>query len=573
MENKVNLNDYPWLKNYKDIPYNLNYPKCSMIELVESTAKKYPKNIAYEYYGKETTYKQFISKIEQIAKSLKSLGVKQNDRVTICMPNTPEGILSVYAVNMIGAVANMVHPLSSENEIEYYLKLSHSKYLICIDLVCEKIMKIVSNTSVKKVIVASVSEEMNTLVSTLYWITQGHKVKNNKNAEDVMFWKDFIQLGSNYTGLYRNPNKYKEPAVILYSGGTTGKPKGIVLTNLNFNALAMQAHLMCDPSNEGDSILSIMPIFHGFGLGVCVHTPLVIGMKCILIPSFRADKFYELIKKYKPNFLVGVPTLFEALLKNKKIGKHDLKCVKCIVSGGDTMPSALKKRVDKFLLHHGSNAQVREGYGLTEGTAASCLTPSNCYKESTIGIPFPDMMYKIVKYGTVDKCNYDEIGEICISGPTVMMGYLDDIKETLNTLKYHHSDNKIWLHTGDLGSMDENGFVYFKQRAKRLIISSGYNIYPSYIEKVLNAHPDINSSCVVGIKHPYKQQVAKAIIVLNEGVKPTDAVKKSIEDHCKLNLAKYSLPYVYEFRNSIPKTLVGKVAYTKLENGEEKYDE
>ena len=553
----------PWQKYYKGFDAHLDYPDGSMEEFVENTARKYPNYIAYEYYGTQTTYQQFIDKIVAVAKSLKAIGVQEDDRVTICMPNTPEGIISFYAVNMVGAVANMIHPLSSENEIEYYLKLSKSTFIITIDMVCEKVMKVVDNTDVKKIVVASASEDMNMVVSALYWITKGRKIKDNEYKNDVLFWKEFLRAGQRFDGQYRTIRKDTDLAIILYSGGTTGKPKGILLSNKNFNSLAVGAHLMCDPSSPGDSILSIMPIFHGFGLGVCIHTPLTIGMKCVLIPDFKGSKFYDLIKKHHPNFLVGVPTLFEALLKMKHIGKNDLACLKCIVSGGDSLNVKLKKKVDRFLIKHGTNAQIREGYGLTEGSGASCLTPTGCYRDGSIGIPFPDVYYKIVKIGTHDECEPNEMGEICISGPTVMMGYLDDINETVQTLR-QHEDGLIWLHTGDLGSMDIDGYIYFKQRLKRMIISSGYNVYPSYIEACLNSHPDIAMSTVIGIDHPYKQQVAKAIIVLKEGVKPTAQVKESIKEHCEMNLAKYSLPYVYEFRDSLPKTLVGKVSYAQL---------
>ncbi len=229
------------------------------------------------------------------------------------------------------------------------------------------------------------------------------------------------------------------------------------------------------------------------------------------------------------------------------------------------MNESLKVEVDKCLQEHGSSAEVRVGYGLTEASAATCLTPSGRYKPGSIGIPFPDTYYKIVKIGTHDevKCGVD--GEICISGPTVMLGYVDNKKETMQALRIH-SDGKLWLHTGDIGCMDEEGYVFFKQRIKRVIISNGYNLYPTYIESVLNSYPDVLTSTVIGIPHPKKVQVAKAFIVLKDGVKPSKDVLKKIKLHCEKNLSSYSLPSEYEFRESIPKTLVGKVAYRELEN-------
>ena len=233
------------------------------------------------------------------------------------------------------------------------------------------------------------------------------------------------------------------------------------------------------------------------------------------------------------------------------------------------MSSELKKKVDAFLAIYGCNASVRQGYGLTEATAATCLTPSNIYKEGTIGIPFPDTFYKIVRIGTHDEVPYNTDGEICISGPTVMMKYINNPEETYQALR-QHKDKRIWLHTGDIGAMDENGFIFFKQRLKRVIISSGYNIYPSYIENVINSHPDVLTSTVIGIDHPYKNQVAKAFIVLREGVKVSGKIEKEIKKLCEQNVSKYALPYEYEFRSSLPTTAVGKVAFTKLEEEERK---
>ena len=267
----------------------------------------------------------------------------------------------------------------------------------------------------------------------------------------------------------------KKEAVILYSGGTSGYPKGIMLSNLNFNALALQSIEACGCLKEGYKVLSIMPIFHGFGLGICIHTVLNFGGCAIILPQFSAKTFHKLLKKYKPNVIAGVPTLYEALINNKKMQRMNLSYLKCVISGGDSLSVNLKKKLDKFLQEHGTDIQVREGYGLTECVTGSCLTPTNFYKEGSIGIPYPDTYYKIVKPGTDEEVLCNEDGEIVISGPSVMIGYLKAREETNKTIR-KHNDGLMWLHTGDLGCMDEEGFVYFKQRIKRMIVSSGYNI-------------------------------------------------------------------------------------------------
>ena len=573
---KLNKENYPWQSFYKDVPKSIEYPKGSMVDAVMETAFKYPNNYALQYYNNKVTYKEFVDKIIDCAKALKSLGVSEGDIVSICMPNTPTALYMFYAVNMVGAISNMIHPLSSEKEIEMYLNKTKSKYILTIDIDYKKVINIINNTSVTKIIVSSAGDDLKGLKKFMYNIfktdvTKAVKkirqvfLKAFKNRE-VISYKKFIKKGHMYYEDYSIERKFNDNAVILYSGGTSGTPKGIVLSNLNFNALAYGAHYMCDPSKAGDSILSIMPIFHGFGLGVCIHTPLHIGMKCILVPTFKAKKLIKLIRKTKPNFFVGVPTLFEALYNND-LKDNDFSSINCIVSGGDILDEENYERYNKMFSKYGSKAKVRIGYGLTEACAATCLSPTNMHRKESIGIPFPDNIYKIVKIGTTKEAKTMEDGEICINGPSVMKYYLNEEEETKNTLK-RHTDGKVWLHTGDIGCMDKDGFVYFKSRLKRIIISSGYNIYPSYIETVINKHEYVSSSTVIGIPDKYRGEIAKAFIVLKKEVKLSEEVEDEIKKYCEKNIAKYAMPRVFEFRKELPKTLVGKVAYTVLETEE-----
>ena len=568
---RKNKDNRRWLGQYGDARSNLEYPNTSMIDALMETARKYPEYYAYEYFGNKVTYRQFMKQVEDVAKSLKNYGVEKDDRVTICMPSTPEGICMVYAVNLIGAVCSMIHPLSSEKEIENYINQAESKFMLTLDMTLEKIMNIKKNTKLQKIIVASAGTSMPPLMRELYKITNYKKnIKIPKDDDDIVLWNKFISSAPNYVGVCHEPRKGDDLAVILYSGGTTGTPKGIMLSNLCFNALALEAHEMIKQSVPGNSVLSLLPIFHGFGLAVCIHTPLICGMKCILIPQFNAKKFGELIKRYKPSFLAGVPTLYEALLK-QKLKEKDLECVEAVISGGDILSPELKKKVDKYLEEHGSTAKVRVGYGLTEATAATCLSNENVSVEGCIGIPLPDTYFKIVKLDTHEEADVDEDGEICISGPTVMLGYLNNESETHQVLRYHE-DGKVWLHTGDVGCMQEDGTIIFKQRIKRMIVSSGYNVYPSYIENVIISHKDVLACTVIGIPHKYRGQVAKAYIVLKDGIEPTAEIKKEIQELCNKNISKYAIPKEYEYRKQLPKTLVGKVAFTKLEeeNNEKK---
>ena len=569
MKKKTNKEDRLWINKYKDARANLEYPSGSMIDALTQVSRKYPEYFAYEYFGKKVTYRNFMKQIENVAKSLKNYGVDKDDRVTICMPSTPEAICTIYAANLIGAVANMIHPLSSEKEIENYVNQSDSKFILILDSVLDKVLNIKRNTKLQKIIVARPDTSMPPLMHYLYKITNyKKKIKIPKDDDDIVLWNTFISSAKDFVGVCYEKREANDLAVILYSGGTTGEPKGIMLSNLNINALALGAHELIKQTIPGNSVLSLLPIFHGFGLAVCIHTPLLSGMKCILIPQFNAKKFGDLIRKTKPNFLVGVPTLYEALLK-QKLKKRDLECVEAVISGGDILTPELKKKVDEYLKQYGSYATVRPGYGLTEATAATCLTNEGEYVEGLIGVPFPDTYFKIVKINTLEEADIGTDGEICISGPTVMMGYLNNEVETNQTLKYH-PDGKLWLHTGDVGAMQEDGTIVFKQRIKRIIVSSGYNIYPSYIENVIVSHKDVLSCAVVGVPHKYKGQVAKAYIVLKDGVELTGKIKKEIIELCKKNVSIYSLPKEYEYRSSLPKTNVGKVAFTELEKENQK---
>ncbi|MGN0375781.1 MAG: AMP-binding protein [Butyrivibrio sp.] len=554
---------------------HLEYPDYSLYRLFENSANSHPDYISCNYFGNRITYGKLNKYIDECARAFIFLGVRKGDCVSICMPNTPEAVISFYALNKIGAVANMIHPLSAENEIKYFLNVSESRYAVVIDLAFNKINNIAGQTKLKKCITVSVKDSMPFLLKTVYGLTKGRKTILPQSPI-VMKWKEFIREGRKYTPDIDTESLQNHcpdrTAAILYSGGTTGYPKGIELTNLNFNALAMQSFEACACLKEKDTVLAIMPVFHGFGLGICIHTVQYFGGTSIILPKFSAGNFHKLIRKYKPNIIAGVPTLYEAMLQNRKLNKYNLSFLKCVISGGDSLSVSLKNKVDEFLRNHGANIQIREGYGLTECVTGSCLTPEHSYREGSIGLPYPDTYYKIVTPGTEEQLDYGEEGEILISGPSVMKGYLKDEEETSKVLRMH-SDGRIWLYTGDLGYMDNDGYVYFKQRLKRVIVSSGYNIYPQYIENVIDSHPDVLMSCVIGISHPYKIQVAKAFIVLRNGIVPGDNILQSIKAHCEQNLAGYSLPYEYEFRQELPKTLVGKVAFLKLEEEERQKNE
>lgn len=568
MKKSKKTKESPWLKFYEEdnIPKHIEFPDCSMVDMVIQSAEKWPDNTAYIYFGHKVSYKNFLKKIEKTARALKNYGVKEGDRVTICMPNTPEGITMVYAVNMVGAICNMVHPLSSEKELEYYIKVAESKYVLVFDAVFDKIYKIRDTAQLERIIVVRPSDGLGFLKQRMYKLLHVKKVKLPSNDSRVVLWEDFIANSYFYQGNYHEERGGEDPAVIMYSGGTTGAPKAVLLSNRNINAESICDATMIRQIEPNATVLSILPLFHCFGLGVCIHTPLCKGMGCILIPIFSHKQFAEIIRKNEPNFIVGVPTLFEALV-NTKLKKDDLKSVTAVICGGDALTQTLRDKVNECLKNHGSSAKIRVGYGLTEGSGAVCLSPEKAFADGIIGLPLPDTDFKIVKNDTFKQLQTGEEGEICISGPLVMMGYLGDEAETAQVLRLH-DDGKLWLHTGDLGYIGEDGLIYFAQRLKRMIISSGYNIYPTHLESIINSHEAVLTSTVIGIDHPYKGQVPKAFIVLKPGYKAGRRIEREIRELLERNIPIYALPAAYEFRDKLPQTKIGKVAFRELEKEE-----
>ena len=557
----------PWLKYYGNTPASLEYPHKTMYEMVAAAAKKYPDHTAYIFMGKKTSYTEFMKRIHAAAKGLYKMGIRKGDKVTICMANTPQALDCFYALNRIGAIPNMIHPLSAAQEIAFYLNFSQSKAILTLDQFYEKVVSIQPQLkNPTTILIAKVADELPIPLNVLYPMTKAARAVKKLPKTGYTLWYDMVRAGKSVT-LPPISNRYDACGAILYSGGTTGTTKGIMLSNLNFNALALQTSAASGFTLEEISnmkMLSVMPVFHGFGLGIGIHLPLINGATCILIPQFNVKTYAETLVKQKPNLIPGVPTLFEALLRADNLEGADLSFLKGIFSGGDSLSPELKKKVDAFLKDHGCSEQIREGYGTTECVTASCLTPKDYARQGSIGVPFPDTFYKIVEPGTTNEVEANIEGEICISGPTVMLGYMDNPEETRQTLRRHY-DGRIWLHTGDLGHMDQDGFVYFRQRIKRMIVTSGYNVYPSQLENIIDANEKVLISCVIGVKDPYRVQKVKAYVVPMPGVEPTEELKKEILEYCSGRIAKYAMPREIEFRKELPKTLVGKVAYRVLE--------
>lgn len=557
--------DEPWKKYYKEEELNFKIPNKTMYEMVLDSALKYPNNTAIEYFGKKTKYKKLIKQIEKASKSFTYYGIKKGDIVTICMPNTPEVLIALYALNKIGAIAHMIHPLSAEEEIKESVNNTNSKILIMIDINYEKLKNIIDKTKIEKVIFVSPANSMNLIMHIGYNLTKKRKYKKYPKNKKYISWNYFIKKHLKIKRVKKPLIDKNTPAVILHSGGTSGKPKYVVLTNKAFNVSAIQEKLVLKKLVPGDSTIAIMPNFHGFGLSVCMHTPLCFGFYTILVPQFDAKKFDILINKTKPTTILGVPTLYEALINSHNVKNFDLSYMKYVISGGDKINKILEDKINIYLKEHNCEVKITQGYGLSEALAAVCLCYDDRRKEESIGLPLPRNHIKIIDPATRETLPYGKIGEICINGPTVMKGYLNDESETNDALQVH-KDGHVWLHTGDMGHMDEDGYLFYDQRIKRMIITSGYNVYPSHIEEVIERHPDVLQCTVVAMPHPYKVNVPKAFIVLKDGKNAGIFKKMAIKDYCKKNLSHYMCPYKYVFRKALPKTRLGKIDFKSLQD-------
>ena len=552
----------PWAKYYTDDEMNIKIPNITMYEQLKNSCEKYSDYIAYEYMGKKVKYKNYIKKINRTSIAFKKLGVKKGDIVNICLPNFPEALHAVYGLNRIGAIAKMIHPLSAEEEIKESLLNTNCKYLIMTDMFYSKIKNIIDSTKVKKVIFVSAANSLPIYKKLPYKIINIGKYEKYKRSKRFISWTEFMLLGINGKNITFPKLGKNTPAVMLNSGGTSGKPKNVVLQNRAFTLGAIQEGIIFKKMNVGDSVLTIMPNFHGFGLSVCMHSAIVLGFKSILIPQFDSKKFDIVFNKHKPSVVIGVPTLFEALIKNNNIKNLDLSHIKYAISGGDILPKKLEDSVNEYLSNHNSKAQITQGYGLTEALAAVCLAHDEINKSGSIGIPFPGNYIKIIDPATRKNLPFNEVGEICIHTKALMMGYLNNESET-NVALQIHDDGYIWLHTGDLGYMDEDGFIFYKGRQKRMIISSGFNVFPSHVEEVIESHPAVLQCTVVAMPHPYKQEVPKAFIVLKSGFHGL-FIKEEIKNYCKKNLEHHAVPYKFVYRKQLPKTKIGKVDFKKL---------
>jgi long-chain acyl-CoA synthetase len=547
----------PWLRFYGDVPETLEFPEISLYDAVMTTVRRIPDAVAFDFLGRKGTYRELGEAIDRCADAFAALGLGPGERITISMPTSPQGVIAFYAATKLGAVASMIHPLSTSSEITHYLDLSRSRFALTLDAFYDSVAKAEPRTPLEAIVLTRISDYLPLVKRPGFWLTRGRKIARVPPDPRVRWWSDLV--GQRHAPAPASPSPPRELAALLYSGGTTGQPKGIMLSHYNFVSEGMQVAAWVGMS-ERDTILAVLPIFHGFGLGALVHAGLASGAKLVLVPQFTPEIVAKLLQTKRPTLMAGVPTLYEALARDPSLRRTDLSSLRAAFCGADTLTRPIKERFEQLVRDRGGNVRLLEGYGLTEAVTAVMGTPLDHYREGSIGVPFPDMLATICRTGTDDELGAGEEGEICLSGPAVMLGYLDDPDATAAALRVHE-DGRVWLHTGDIGRRDDDGFFYFTSRLKRMIKSSGFNVYPAQVEAVLVEHPAIAEACVVGIPDQAQGERVKAFVVLKDGA---SADGDELIRYCRDRLIKWSCPRDVAFLSELPKTRLGKTDFAAL---------
>lgn len=550
----------PWLAVYDDVPPSLEYPPITLYDAVQRSAARVPNHVALEFLGRTMTYRAFGRAIDRCADALASLGLAEGDRIALAVPTCPQGVIAFYAANRLGAVPTMIHPLSTPSEIEHYLNASRARFALVLDAVYGTFAAARGRTALEVVILARLTDCLGPLGRAAFWLRRGRKIPAVPRDPGIHWWKDLMRRAhARAPAVSTGADRL---AVILFSGGTTGTSKGVMLSNRNVVSEGLQVAAWVRIT-EDDAILAALPLFHGAGLAVCINAPLLAGCTVHLVPTFTAPLVARLIARRRPTLMAGVPTLFAALAQERSLRRADLSSLRATFSGADHLPRPVKEQFERLVAERGGRVKLLEAYGLSEAVSGVVGMPPNHYREGSIGVPFPDMLAKVCRPGTGDAVPAGEEGEICVAGPAVMLGYLDDPEATAAALRVH-GDGRVWLHTGDLGRMDHDGFFYFTCRLKRIIKSSGFNVFPAEVEAVLCRHPAVAQACVVGVPDRARVERVQAFVVLADGHGAGPATAAALIAHCRRHLLKWCCPREIVFREELPKTRVGKIDFLAL---------
>ena len=554
----------PWLKYYDQKFIDQTLPALSAFEYVCQRSKNHLNDTALEYYGRKFAYADLIVNVKKTAAALRGAGVKKGDIITVVSIMTPEIIALFYAADMMGATLNLVDPRYSVEGIREYIEEVDSHLLVCLNVVYERCRQAAKRTNVEKVIVLSPADSLPPVMAVGYKLTTPDK---NKYASNVIRWKQFIKGGEGQSTA-SEPYDPDHACVVVHTGGTTGSPKGVMLTDDCFNGIALQFQAYPKLFHRGQKLMNVMPPFIAYGFACGIHLPLVLGFTVIIIPNLDPAKLGSLVLKHKPEHMFGVPTHYQQLAADPKLRDKDLSFIINYAAGGDSLSRGAEQTVNDFLAAHGARYPIAKGYGMTEVSSAATVAAGLDNKPGSVGIPMVNTVVAAFEPGTDQELPIGQRGELCISGPCLMKGYYNKPEETAILLR-RHPDGRVWAHTGDMGYLDEDGFVYLDSRIKRMIIRhDGFKVFPSMIENVVSRHPAVHQCSVVGCAdkdHTQGRLPFVYIVLKSDTTAKKKQVIRELERMCAEELPEYVQPVAYKFISSMPMTPVGKVDYRQLE--------
>ena len=554
----------PWLKYYDQKFIDQTLPALSAFEYVCQRSKNHLNDTALEYYGRKFTYADLIVNVKKTAAALRGAGVKKGDIITVVSIMTPEIIALFYAADMMGATLNLVDPRYSVEGIREYIEEVDSHLLVCLNVVYERCRQAAKRTNVEKVIVLSPADSLPPVMAVGYKLTTPDK---NKYASNVIRWKQFIKGGEGQSTA-AEPYDPDHACVVVHTGGTTGSPKGVMLTDDCFNGIALQFQAYPKLFHRGQKLMNVMPPFIAYGFACGIHLPLVLGFTVIIIPNLDPAKLGSLVLKHKPEHMFGVPTHYQQLAADPKLRDKDLSFIINYAAGGDSLSRGAEQTVNDFLAAHGARYPIAKGYGMTEVSSAATVAAGLDNKPGSVGIPMVNTVVAAFEPGTDQELPIGQRGELCISGPCLMKGYYNKPEETAILLR-RHPDGRVWAHTGDMGYLDEDGFVFLDSRIKRMIIRhDGFKVFPSMIENVVSRHPAVHQCSVVGCAdkdHTQGRLPFVYIVLKSDTTAKKKQVIRELERMCAEELPEYVQPVAYKFISSMPMTPVGKIDYRQLE--------
>lgn len=552
----------PWQKYYAPEALNQPLPKCTALAFAKEVNKNNLDTPALDYYGKSISYREFFHRVDEASNAFAALGVKKGDLVCFVTVGVPETIYSIYALNKLGATANMIDPRMDISSIRKMIKNSGSSITLIIDIAFPKMQRIMDEVNQKKIIVQSAARSLPLFKKIAMTLTARTDIPY---SDVVVTWDQFLSCSKGFTA-QEAPYEGDATVAITFTGGTTGFPKGVMLTNDSMNAVALNFRHAGLDAHPGESFLGIIPVFTSYGMVCGMHMPLCMQLKLTPIPKFVPDQFGKLVRQFRPNHMISTPAFYELMIDSKEMKNFDLSFLITMGSGGDTMNEGLENKLNVFMKTHNIRYPLAQGYGMSEVSAAASFSVNDIFKSKSVGIPSVTTTIGIFDPDSGEELGYNEIGEICITGPSMMKGYYRKPDETAHVMR-RHDDGLVWVHSGDIGYMDEDGFVFIKGRLKRMITRfDGHKVFPVGIESMVSQRSEVRNCCVIGVNDlGHGQGQYPLVIVELDDATDSAAACRAIFDECMEKLEERGKPVAVLAVDKIPLTGSGKNDYRTLE--------